>query len=172
MLDRCYKINNTWIGFDKDLENLAKILNKNQFPTKLINKVTKKYLNLKLDKRPLENNTEVKTDTWFFKLPYIGKHSNIALKKIQKLVETFCKGIDVKVVFTPFRSSNKFFYKDPLPFHLQSFIVYKYVCANKFVGTSSPESLNTYRKTLSPTSLNISKNCMHVIGCAIRIVFQ
>ena len=63
LLDRCYKINNTWIGFDKDLENLAKILNKNQFPTKLINKVTKKYLNLKLDKRPLENNTEVKTDT-------------------------------------------------------------------------------------------------------------
>ena len=71
----CYKINvynqciNTWIDFDNDLENLTNILNKNQFPTKLINKVTKKYLNLKLDKRPLENNTEVKTDTRFFKLP-------------------------------------------------------------------------------------------------------
>ena len=57
LLDRCYKINNTWIGFDKDLENLTKILNKNQLPTKLINKVTKRYLNLKHDKRPLENNT-------------------------------------------------------------------------------------------------------------------
>ena len=58
LLDRCYKINNTWIGFYKDLENLTKVLNKNQFPTKLINKVTKKYLNLKQDKRLLENNTE------------------------------------------------------------------------------------------------------------------
>ena len=58
LLDRCYKINNTWVGFDKDLENLTKTLNKNQFPTKLINKVTKKYLNLKLDERPLEDNTE------------------------------------------------------------------------------------------------------------------
>ena len=66
LLDRCYKVNNTWIGFDKDLE---KILNKNQFPTKLINKLTKKYLSLKLDKWPLENNIEVKTDISFFKLP-------------------------------------------------------------------------------------------------------
>ena len=61
LLDRCYKINNTWIGFDKDLENLTKILNKNQLPTKLINKVTKQYLSLKCDKMPFENNTEVKT---------------------------------------------------------------------------------------------------------------
>ena len=130
MLDRCYKINNTWIGFDKDLEHLTRILNKNQFSTKLINKVTKKCLNLKLDKRPLESNTEVKTDTRFFKLPYIGKYSNIAQKKIQNLVKTFSKGIDVKVLLTPFKISNKFSYKDPLPFHLQSFIVYKFVCAN------------------------------------------
>ena len=94
------------------------------------NKVTKKYVNLKLDKRPLENNTEVKTDTRFFKLPYIGKYSNIAQKKIENLVKTFCKGIDVKVVLTPFKISNKFSYKDPLPFHLQSFIVYKFISAN------------------------------------------
>ena len=38
-------------------------------------------------------------------------------------------------------------------------------------GTSSPESMNTYRKTLSPTSLNICKNHIYVTVCAIRIVF-
>ena len=130
MLNRCYKISNSWKGFDNDLENLTKILNKNQFPTKLINKVTKKYLNLKLNKRPLENNTEVNTDTRFFKLAYLGIYSNIAQRKIQNLVETFCQGIDVKVVLTPFKIRNKFSYKDPLTFHLQSFIVYKFICAN------------------------------------------
>ena len=36
LLDRCYKTNSTCIGFDKDLQNLTKISNKNQFPTKLI----------------------------------------------------------------------------------------------------------------------------------------
>ena len=72
----------------------------------------------------------MKTDTRFFKLPYISKYSNIAQKKIQNLAKTFCKGIDVKVVLTPFRIINKFSDKYPLLFHLQSFIVYKFICAN------------------------------------------
>ena len=103
LLDRCYKINNTWVHFDKDLESLTKFLNKNQLPTKLMNKVTKKYLNLKLDKRPLENNTELKTDTRFFELTYIGKYSNIAQKKIKNLVKTFCKGIAKSNIFKHLR---------------------------------------------------------------------
>ena len=130
LLDRYYKINNIWKSFDNDLENLTKILNKNQFPTKLINKITKQYLDLTFYKKPFENKTEVKTDTRFFKLPYIGKYSNIAQKKIQNLVKTFCKDIDVKVVLTPFKISSKFSYKYPSPFHLQSFIGYKFICVN------------------------------------------
>ena len=46
----------------------------------------------------------------------------------------------------------------------------KFVMWVKPQGTSSPESMNTYRKTLSPTSLNICENRVHVIVCAIRIV--
>ena len=72
----------------------------------------------------------MKTDTTFFKLPYTDKYSNIAQIKIQNLVKTFCKGIDVKIVLRPFKTCKKFSYKDPLPFHLQSFIVYKFICAN------------------------------------------
>ena len=47
-------------------------------------------------------------------------------KNIQNAVKTFCEDIDVKAKLTPF----KFSYKDPLPFHLQSFIVLKFICAN------------------------------------------
>ena len=57
LLDRCYNINNKWKGFHNNLENLTKMLNKNQFPTKPINKVTKQYLNWKFDKKPLEKKT-------------------------------------------------------------------------------------------------------------------
>ena len=67
LLDRCYKISNSWKSFDNDLESLTKNFNKIQFSTKLFNKVTKQYLNLKFDKKPFENKTEVKTDTKFFK---------------------------------------------------------------------------------------------------------
>ena len=112
MLDRCYKINNTWIGFDKDLENLAKSLNKNQFLTKLIKKAIKSIWIWNLTKGHLKTRLKWREIYDFSKF------------------STFCKGIDVEVVLTPFKSSNKFSYKDPLPFHLQSFIVYKFVCAN------------------------------------------
>ena len=118
-MDRFDKTNNTSKGFDNDFENLAKILNKNKFRTKLINKVTKQYLNLRFGQKPFENNTKVWTDTRFFKLPYIGNYSNIAQKKIQNLVKTFCKDIYIKAVLTSFKISNKFSYKYPLPFHLQ-----------------------------------------------------
>ena len=56
---------NTSKVIGSDLENLTEILNKNQFPAKLINKVTKQYLNLKFEKKLFENKTEVKTDTRF-----------------------------------------------------------------------------------------------------------
>ena len=107
------------------------------------------------------------------------KEKKCKIRKIQKnqnLVKTFCKDIDVKVVLTPFKISSKFSYKDPLPFHLQSFIIYKFTLQFsmwvKPQGTSSPESMNKYRKTLSPASLNICKNHVYVIVCAIRIFFQ
>ena len=45
LLDSCYKINDTWKIFNNDLENLSKILNKKQFPTRDISKVSKQYLN-------------------------------------------------------------------------------------------------------------------------------
>ena len=153
-------------------------MNKNQSPTKLFNKVTKQYLNLKFDKNPLENKTEVKTDTRFFKLPCIGKCSNISQKKNQNLVQTFCKDIDVKIVLTPFKISNKFSYKGPLQVHLQSFILYKFICANykicmwmKPQDTPSPESMSTCRKTPNPKSSNICKNHVYVIVCKISNMY-
>ena len=63
----------------------------------------------------------------------MGEYSNIAHKKTLNLVIIFCKDKDIKVVLTPFKISNKFSYKDPLPFHLQSLIIYKFVCVNSKV---------------------------------------
>ena len=99
-------------------------------------------------------------------------------KKIQN-VKTFCKDINGKVVPTPFKISDRFSYKDPLLFYLQSFIVYKFICASckvcyggKTTSPSSPESKSTYRKTLRPISLNCCRNHVYVIVSALRIVFQ
>ena len=131
MLDRGYKTTNTWRGFDNNLENLANILKKNQFPNKLFLKVTKKFVSFKFDNKSFENKTAVETDT---KIQIDTRCSSIAQKKIWNFVKMFCEDINVKVVLIPFNISNKFSYKDPLPLHIQSFILYKFICLNCNVG--------------------------------------
>ena len=79
---------------------------------------------MNFDEKSFENKTEVKTDTRLFKLPHIGKYSNIGQEKIQNLVKTFCKNTDVKFVLMPFKISDKFSYKGgPSLFRLQSFFI-------------------------------------------------
>ena len=132
----------------------TKILNKNQFPTKLITKVIKQYLNLKFDLRPFENIIETKKDARFFKLLYIGKYSNIAQKKIHNLVKMFCKVQMLKVYSHYSRSVTGFHIK--IHYH---FIFNHLSFTNLFVqtvrlpmwvklqGTSLAKPMHCYRTT-------------------------
>ena len=51
LVDRMYRINNSWTGFDKDLKDLKNILQKNQYPLKMIDHIVKSYLNDKINCR-------------------------------------------------------------------------------------------------------------------------
>ena len=44
LVDRIYKINNTWLGLHKDLTKLMDILKKNLFPVHLIERVVNRYV--------------------------------------------------------------------------------------------------------------------------------
>ena len=39
LVDRAYKINNTWLGFYEDIKKLTEILKKNLFPAHLVERV-------------------------------------------------------------------------------------------------------------------------------------
>ena len=45
LVDRIFKINNTWAGFHLDINNLTKTLRKNSFPSSVIENVVRKFLN-------------------------------------------------------------------------------------------------------------------------------
>ena len=49
LVDRMYRINNSWTGFDKDLKGLKNILQKNHYPLKMIDHIVKSYLNDKVN---------------------------------------------------------------------------------------------------------------------------
>ena len=44
LIDRAYKINNTWTSFHNDVTKIQETLKRNSFPPVLIDKITKSYL--------------------------------------------------------------------------------------------------------------------------------
>ena len=76
LIDRTFRISSTWSGFHYIL-NLKSVLQKNEFPLKLIDKSINKYLSHSVFKQkeneqmPLLESTEKR----FYKLPYIGSFS-------------------------------------------------------------------------------------------------
>ena len=128
LVDRIYKINNTWKGFDIDLKRLFSTLGKNQFPSHIIDKVVRSYLDNKVYSR---GTTDLETlNTRYYKLPYIGNFSCLTQAKVRHLIKTYCKNIDVKLVFTSFKARNMFVNKDLIPLSLRSHVVYKFNCTS------------------------------------------
>ena len=127
LVDRVFKINNTWTGFHLDISNLTKTLRKNLFPSSVIENVVRKFVNNYFTSDSPQSVAR-KDNCLYFKLPYIGPFSIITQRRIKKLVNTFCSDLEIKLVFTPFKISSWFGAKDPYPCgftiasHLQVFM--------------------------------------------------
>ena len=70
LVDRTYKINNTWVGFHEDIKKLILILRKNLFPSHIVERVIRQYIAKtqtvsSIPASPPSNSTH------FFKLPSV-----------------------------------------------------------------------------------------------------
>ena len=129
MTDRSFKICNNWNSFHNDIENIKSNLIKNAYPSFLIDKVIKKYLDYKFSSN--QNQLKDKSDVHYFKLPYISNLSHHIKIKLSKLCKKFCKeNFKIKLVFNSFKINNYFSYKGPIPNDLKSFLVYIFTCAS------------------------------------------
>ena len=127
LIDRAFKINNTWTGFHNDVTKIQETLKRNSFPPVLIDKITKSYLDRVHSSSDQSNPQSDKTR--FYKLPYIGKYSDQVQRKLSKICKQFCEDADLKIVFASFKINNYFSTKDKTPYFLKSFLIYKFVCA-------------------------------------------
>ena len=129
LIDRTFKINNTWSGFHNDVKYLTFILCKNLFPTHLIDKVLNQYI--ARAQTPSSNGDQVQSSVTvkYFKLPYVGSFSTVAQRRLRKLVKQFCFDLDIRLAFSSFKIRNMFSVKDPVTFHLRSRVVYQFTCA-------------------------------------------
>ena len=107
--------------------NYQDVLQKNSFPTNLVDKCIKIFLNKQFSQKILEHTVSKKE--LFIVLPYLGMPSLSLKTRWQKSINSnfsFCK---IKVIFkSSKRLANFFRFKDKTPLCLRSNIVYKFTC--------------------------------------------
>ena len=129
LVDRAYKINNTWLGFHEDINKLIDILKMNLFPAHLIEKIINRYITGTQNNHHPRDSLPTTSPTFYFKLPYMCHFSAITQKKIRHFIKGYCNDLDIKLVFSSFKIGNLFVVKDPVPDGLRSRVVYKFGCA-------------------------------------------
>ena len=168
LIDRTYKINNTSSGFENDLIKLSDTLKRNSFPSHIIEKTFKRYLNKPSDQKSRNVNDE--NNIRYFKLPFIGQYSRITELKLRQLLKRFCEtDLNIKLVFTSFKIKNMFSFKDRTPDALKSMVVYQFTCAgcnSCYIGeTSRHFSTRIKEHTVSDKNSHIFKHLSQFSSC-------
>ena len=128
LVDRAYKINNTWLGLHEDLTKLMDSLKKNTFPAHLIERFVNRYVTGALSNRCSQISLPT-SPIFYFKLPYIGHFSVVTHKKFRHLIKRYCNDLNIKLVFSSFKIGKLFSVKDPIPGELRSRVVCEFACA-------------------------------------------
>ena len=128
LVDRAYKINSDPCSRETDLQIISSVLQKNEFPVKILKKVmTASAPNL------IEENTGVNVQNQpdqvvqkrYFKLPYVGEFSSRASKVLSNLVSKYCtEEVDARFIFETYKVGRYFSLKDPIPKSLINHVVY------------------------------------------------
>ena len=168
LIDRTYKINNTSSGFQNDLIKLSDTLKRNSFPSHIIDKTFKRYLNKPSNQKSRNVNDE--NNTRYFKLPFIGRYSRIAELKLRQLLKRFCEAdLNIKLVFTSFKIKNMFSFKDRTPDALTSMVVYQFICAgcnSCYIGETSRHFTTRIKEhTVSDKNSHIFKHFSQFPSC-------
>ena len=127
LIDRAYKVNNSWPAFHDDVSKVKDVLKRNYYSPFILDKIIKAYRK-KINYNNNKDSSEI-NEFRYFTFPCIGKYSEQVQKKITKLCKQYCNENNVKIVFTSFKISNYFSVKDATPYFLKSFLVYKFICA-------------------------------------------
>jgi len=106
---------------------------------------------------------------FYLKIPYIGRFSGIAQNRLRKLVQRFCKPVDIKLVFSTFKIKSLFNVKDSLPDRLRTRVVNICSCASCnacYIGeTSRHFSTCVHEHLSSDRSSHVFKHLQNSESC-------
>ena len=116
-----------WGKFHEEVKFLSETFRKNQYPQFFIDRCIKLFLDRKMNS---DTDAEVEKEKLIISLPFVGKYSNDLKKKLKALSSTHLQSkFKISVVWSSGRKLCSFFaFKDKLPVHLRSKILYRFTC--------------------------------------------
>ena len=126
LLFRIFSIVSDFLKFHEEVNYLKDVLKKNYFPTSLVGKCIKIFLNKQFTKNIRTYRSHKKS---FIVLPCPGMSPLYLKTHLQKSINrniSFCK---IKIIFESSKRLTHFFrFKEKIPLCLHSNIVYQFVC--------------------------------------------
>ena len=131
LIHRAYKLCSSFSNFDVEVNFLKSILAKNGYPLYLIEKQIKKVLN-KLYTPFGEEKPSIQTvpkAIVYFPTYFLGPASSTVSSKLTQLLGEFYPQVSLRIVYTDGNTlGNHFSFKDKIPKHCLSNVIYKYTC--------------------------------------------
>lgn len=167
LIDRTYKINSSWQRMHFDFEDLKTVLGRNLFPPRIVESYIKRYIGNCFEPHVPDKEIPA-TNKRFYKLPFVGRNSDILKTKINKLVAKYCKDITVEIVFTTCKLREFFSYKDKVTQSLRSMVVYKFKCAGcdaSYVGETKRHLQTRVKEHLTCKDSHVFKHLLASPAC-------
>ena len=115
-----------WTKFHEEVKFLSDIFRKNQYPQHFFDRCTRIFLNRRLNP---DRVGRIEKQKLIISLPYVGRYSNDLKKKLTALASHLKSDFQICVVWKSSRTLCTFFsFKDKLPMHLRSKILYRFTC--------------------------------------------
>ena len=136
LIYRAYNISSNWFNFHTEITYLKKYFSFNFYPPFIIDNHINKFLSKILDPPPIILTAP--TLKLYLKIPFLGKLSSHLHKDLFSLFQKHlpqCKPLFIP--HNPTAIQSFFSYKDTIPVHCRSSLVYKYtcgVCNDTYIG--------------------------------------
>ena len=182
LLNRCFNLSSDFLKFYYEVDKLKKILSKNAYPQKFIDKCIEKFLNNMFIQRlqiPSVPKKELRIT-----LPYLGKMSQIVNTRLTKTMNKHMKFCKLSVIFqTNNRLRNYSRFKDSVHETLRSNLIYKFSCGSctaSYIGktyrhfkVSVSEHQGVSPRTCKPVKGTLSTSVRdHILVCDHKVLHE
>ena len=124
---RIFNLCSNWSIIHKEINDLKTFLDKNKYPHNFVDSTISRILEKLIVKSAPKPASEKKE--FMICLPYLGQQTLILKKRLRKLFSTTCPQTKLKTIFSSaIKLSTIFSFKDKIPKHISSLVLYKYTC--------------------------------------------